>query len=100
MTSPYVHGLFTIVLIKQIVEKKVHQGQHPEIRQFKPEMNPDLFITVQKPVIVECKFYKCLVFALWKTRAEKFNFLMTMLRNTSFPSSEIKKFQDFIDLII
>ena len=31
LTYPYIHDLFTIVLIKQISEKKNHQGQHPEI---------------------------------------------------------------------
>ena len=31
LSSPYVHSLFQIVLIKQIFEKKIsHQGQRPE----------------------------------------------------------------------
>ena len=31
---PYDHGLFTIVLIKKLFEKKkkIHQGQRPEVR--------------------------------------------------------------------
>ena len=32
LISPYLHGFFTIVLKKQIFEKKIsHWGQHPEI---------------------------------------------------------------------
>ena len=32
LTSPYTHGLFTIVFMKKIFEKISHQGQRPEIR--------------------------------------------------------------------
>ena len=31
LTYPFVQGLFTIFLIKQIL-KKIHQGQRPEVR--------------------------------------------------------------------
>ena len=42
MTSSYVHGLFTIVLIKQIFEKNKSSRSVPgNWTQFKPEISPD-----------------------------------------------------------
>ena len=49
------------------------------------------FLTMQKAIIVECKFCKCLVFASWKTRTKKLNFLITVIPNTILASLETKK---------
>ena len=49
------------------------------------------FLTMQKAIIVECKFCKCLVFASWKTRTKKLNFLITVITNTILASLETKK---------
>ena len=41
LTSPFVHGLFTIVLMKQIFEKnKSFRAASGNQTQFKPEINP------------------------------------------------------------
>ena len=43
LTSSYIHGLFTIVLIKQIFEKnKLLRAASRNWTQFKPEINPDV----------------------------------------------------------
>ena len=49
------------------------------------------FLTMQKAIIVKCKFCKCLVFASWKTRTKKLNFLITVITNTILASLETKK---------
>ena len=49
------------------------------------------FLIMQKAIIVECKFCKCLVFASWKTRTKKLNFLITVITNTILASLETKK---------
>ena len=41
LTSPYVYGLFTIALTKQIFEKTKSLRVSGNRTQFKPEINPD-----------------------------------------------------------